>query len=83
MPTLSRDIVLDLCKELETIDIIHLTNETYDISCFLLTSGSTFDESTMHYGQSTLSSIDIENNGKYIGTNLFAIMQFIHKLWLI
>lgn len=66
MPTLSRDIVSKLCGELETIDIIHLTQETYDVSCFLLTSGSTFDESTIIYGQSTLSSADIESNGKYI-----------------
>lgn len=66
MPTVSRDIVSDLCAAIDSIDIIHLTQEKYDISCFILTSGSTFDESTIIYGQSTLSSADIESNGKYI-----------------
>ncbi|XP_055316958.1 trophoblast glycoprotein [Sitodiplosis mosellana] len=65
LPTLSRDVVPNLCKELGSIDIIHLTQETYDISCFLLTSGSTFDESIIVYGQPTLSSFDIDSNDLY------------------
>lgn len=37
----------DLCKSIENIDIIHLTSEKHDISCFLLTSGSTYEESVI------------------------------------
>ena len=67
LPTLSRDIVPNLCKELTSLDIIHLTQETYDISCFILTSGSTFDESIVVYGQPTLSTDD--SNGNEMITN--------------
>lgn len=63
IPTVSRDVVFDLCKSLEIIDIIHLTKETFDISCFVLTSGSTYEESTIPIGQTTLSTADIESNG--------------------
>lgn len=34
-----------LCNTLENIDIIHLTSKKHDISCFRLTSGSTYKES--------------------------------------
>lgn len=63
IPTVSRDVIIDLCQSLESIDIVHLTQENYDISCFLLTSGSSYDESTIKIGQTTLSTADIENNG--------------------
>lgn len=63
IPRVSRDVVLDLCKSLESIDIVHLTKETFDISCFLLSSGSTYEESTVQVGQTTLSTADIESNG--------------------
>lgn len=45
IPTVARDKALDLCANLEAIDIIHLSLETHEISCFLLTSGSTYEES--------------------------------------
>lgn len=85
IPTVSRDIITDLCKTLESIDIVHLTNETYDLSCFLLSSGSTFDESTIRTGQTTLSTADNESSGnaKYLNlifktfTNQFHFISFV------
>lgn len=58
IPTVSQDIVKELCKSLESIDILHLTNETYDLSCFLLSSGGKFEDSTIRIGQTTLSTAD-------------------------
>lgn len=60
IPTISRTVVKDLCSLLDTIDILHLTNETYDFSCFLYTSGSEFEDSTIRVGQPTLSNSDDE-----------------------
>lgn len=73
IPTVSRDVVTDLCKTLEIIDIVHLTNETYDLSCFILTSGSSFDESTIRTGQTTLLTTDNEGSGnaKYLIFKIF------------
>lgn len=45
IPTVSPDKALDLCRNLDAIDIIHLSSETHEISCFLLISGSTYEES--------------------------------------
>ncbi|XP_055313690.1 oligodendrocyte-myelin glycoprotein-like [Sitodiplosis mosellana] len=45
IPTVNRDEALDLCRNLNAIDIIHLSLETHDISCFLFTTGSTYEES--------------------------------------
>lgn len=47
IPTVAQSVAHNLCKSLEIIDIIHLTLENHDLSCFLLTSGSTYDESTI------------------------------------
>lgn len=67
MPNANAMAVNDLCKTLETIDIINMEN--FDLSCFLLVSGSTFDESTIKIGQTTLLP-DNDNNGKLHFTNL-------------
>ncbi|XP_031640036.1 peroxidasin homolog [Contarinia nasturtii] len=58
--TLPRDVFPELCKQLDSIDIVHLTSEPYDVSCLLLLTGSEFDESIIKYGQSTLSSTDTD-----------------------
>lgn len=43
--TLTADNVFDLCSVLTSIDVV--STDKYDISCFELVSGSTFDESTV------------------------------------
>lgn len=45
LPKLEQDTVADLCKILTSIDLISFKN--YDISCFELESGSSYDESTI------------------------------------
>lgn len=47
IPTVAPKFAENLCKSLDIIDIIHLTLENHDLSCFLLTTGSTYDESTI------------------------------------
>lgn len=47
IPTVEPKFAENLCKSLDVIDIIHLTSENYDLSCFLLTSGTSYDESTI------------------------------------
>lgn len=63
IPKIDRTVAEKLCQQLESLDMMRLTSETYDLSCFLLTSGSTFDESTVRIGQTTLSLVENESDG--------------------
>lgn len=65
IPTIDRTIAEKLCQQLESLDIVRLTLEPHDLSCFLLTSGSTFDESTVRIGQATVSILDNESDGRH------------------
>ncbi|XP_031616465.1 leucine-rich repeat and immunoglobulin-like domain-containing nogo receptor-interacting protein 2 [Contarinia nasturtii] len=47
IPTVPRHIALNLCKNLQVIDIINLSLENHDISCFLLFNNATYEESTI------------------------------------
>lgn len=62
IPTVSRTVLKDLCNIIDSIDILHFTNETYDFSCFLYTSGSEYEESMVRVGQATLSNADDSGN---------------------
>lgn len=73
-----RSVAEKLCLQLESLDIMRLTSETYDLSCFLLTSGSTFDESTVRIGQTTPSLVDNESDGESVFIVRFeSIMLFL------
>lgn len=65
VPKIDREIALKLCQNLESLDIMQLTSESINLSCFQLTAGSTFDESSIRRGQTTLSSEDNESDGKH------------------
>lgn len=69
MPKIDRTVMEKLCQKLESLDILHLTAESYDLSCFLLTSGSPFNESTVRVGQTTLSFLDNESDGRWFTSN--------------
>lgn len=63
IPTLLREVAIDLCLQLGVIDVIHLSSENYDISCFLLSTGNDFEETKIPYGQSTLAPNDNDGDG--------------------
>lgn len=65
----------DLCKSLESIDIVHITSIKYDLSCFILTSGSTYEESIIRIGQTTLSTADVESNGMILNKNIIIVRR--------
>lgn len=60
LPIVAKENILDLCKALKSTDVINM--EGYDLSCFFLTSGLSFDESTIKIGQSTLIPADTDGN---------------------
>lgn len=64
IPKIDRKIAGKLCEQLQSLDILRLTSETFDVSCFELMSGSTFDESTIRIGQTTLSFQEFDSDGK-------------------
>lgn len=64
LPKIDREIAEKLCQHLESLDIMQLTSEAIDLSCFQLAAGSTFDESAIRIGQTTLSSEDHESDGE-------------------
>lgn len=51
--------VLNVCKALESIDLINM--DKYDVSCFELSAGSTLDESTIKSGQNIFITSDIDS----------------------
>lgn len=63
IPNLLREVAFDLCHQLGVIDVIHLSSEKYDISCFLLSSGTDFEETKIPYGQSNLAPNDNDGDG--------------------
>lgn len=69
IPKISKETAPKLCEMLYFMDMIQLTSEKYDLSCFILSSGSSFDESTVRIGQTTLLA-DIDSNGKQINTKI-------------
>lgn len=77
IPKIDRVVAEKLCTQLESLDIMRLTSETYDLSCFLLTSGSTFDESTVRIGQTTLSILQNETDGSFAILFFFFCNLFI------
>lgn len=64
MPVVAQDVIHDLCKVLTAIDVINTDN--YDISCFELVLGTSFEESTITVGPPTTQTASIEriNIGK-------------------
>lgn len=65
IPKIDPTIAEKICQQVESLDILRLTSEVYDLSCFLLSSGSTFDESTIRIGQTTLSFLENESDGRH------------------
>lgn len=64
IPKIDHKIVGKLCQQLESLDIMRLTSEKIDLSCFELASGSTFDDSTIRIGQTTLSPQENDSDGR-------------------
>lgn len=64
--SVAEENVLNLCKSLESIDLINM--DKYDLSCFELSAGSTFDESTIKAGQSTFI---IDTDSKFVCFYIF------------
>lgn len=75
IPKVSKETAPKLCESLDIMDMVQLTAETYDLSCFMLSSGSSFDESTVRIGQTTLLA-DIDSNGKHIDANRFLLLKW-------
>lgn len=64
IPKIDRKVAEKLCQQLESLDIMRITSETYDLSCFLLMSGSSFSESLVQIAQTTLIAMDNESDGR-------------------
>lgn len=52
MPTLDTSIFKGLCETMDVIDIINMEKD--DLSCYLLTNGLPYDESTFKTGETTI-----------------------------
>lgn len=52
--------ISELCNDLESIDVVNF--EKFDLSCFELAAGSSFEDSTIKNGQQT--SLDRDSDGK-------------------
>lgn len=52
--------------------------DKYDLSCFELSAGSTFDESTIKSGQSTFITTD--TNSKFVCFSYWSIWKFAQKI---
>lgn len=59
MTSVAEKNFLNLCKALKSIDLINL--DKYDLSCFELSAGSTFDESTIKSGQNNIIMTDTDS----------------------
>jgi hypothetical protein len=59
IPQLDQDTIFELCEKLVSIDIINF--DTFDVSCYELVSGQTFEESVV-----TIKTIapKVQTNGK-------------------
>lgn len=66
--------IRDLCDILTAIDVINM--DKYDVSCFQLVSGASFEESTVKAGIATEVSIEEPFDG------LFSLFEFDHNWWL-
>lgn len=65
--------IRDLCDILTAIDVINM--EKYDVSCFQLVSGASFEESTVKAGVATEPPIEEPFDG------LFSLFEFGHNWW--
>lgn len=80
IPKVGKETALKLCEKLEILDMIQLTSEAYDLSCFMLSSGSSFEESTVRIGQTTLSTADVDSNGESIHSYIISKFNSKHLI---
>lgn len=80
IPKIDRKIAGKICEQLESLDIMHLTSETFDLSCFELSSGSTFDDSTIRIGQTTLSFLENDSDGKALHFTFIPMVFWLNYL---
>lgn len=62
LPSVDKTQIYDICNALTSIDLISLPE--YDVSCFAIASGSSFDDSTVRLGVNTLPPLYDYNDGE-------------------